>query len=635
MIKIANKILDYWNKNKVYIKNVNLNKDLELFLLIDSDDANFAELILDKILDSSIDKISINNTYKDFAISLENVNTILKTWEQDDREKIERLNIIIWILNKNNLYFSNIWKTSAYLVKNTNEVMEITEKEEQKKVFLYISEGKLDNYDTIIMWTDRLLNYLSYSDFSDSALWKKVEDLNRSIEIILEDEKMKNNLWILSFKYCFFTESSQENSKIKDSLHKIFYRVLDNSITKRIIAIYMITKEKIKEQSKIIKNVIYITGILVSLTILYFIISGIASTSINTQTLEDNKEDLVKAKEYIKIASDNWNNPDIFELNIQNAENLINTLKGKWLFANDLGKLSEDLAIVKKQFYWVETFIEKPENLVYSIDKTQEAIKVLKISKKLYIITKNSIIWPIIPTQQAKLNTFSELKNDSFIDATPFWTDIILLTKAGKVVEFTKNWLFSFKDVKDQKTWESSNTILSFWQNIYLVSKDENQIYKHKESGNSFSSWEWYLKKEDSETIWKIIDIAIDWGIYLLKDDLSIVKFFSSPYRIENIVINKLAKNYNIENKNSIVKIKASANLNYVYILLNNTIWILEPSTKRFQDTKSLTYIWQIEWSQEKIIDFHINNDWQIDLLNKNWIYSLNFEINDGKIIVR
>jgi hypothetical protein len=55
-------------------------------------------------------------------------------------------------------------------------------------------------------------------------------------------------------------------------------------------------------------------------------------------------------------------------------------------------------------------------------------------------------------------------------------------------------------------------------------------------------------------------------------------------------MLNNLPSNYNIELDEKVI-IKANINLNYVYILLNNKIWVFNPNTKRYQDTKSLTYV--------------------------------------------
>jgi hypothetical protein len=210
-----------------------------------------------------------------------------------------------------------------------------------------------------------------------------------------------------------------------------------------------------------------------------------------------------------------------------------------------------------------------------------------------------------------------------------------LLTSLSKVVKFTKNWYFSYIDVTWQSKWEKSKEIDSYGQNIYLVWQQDNQIYKHPVFWNEFKAWSKYLNDGDLTQIWEILSIAIDWGVYILKKDLSIIKFFSKPYRLEKIVINKLPENYKVESKGSIIDLKSRADLNYVYLLMNNKIWIFKTNSNDYKSTKSLTYIWQIEWAKEEIKDFYINHDGEIELLNNKWIYKINFEISDDKLLIR
>lgn len=632
MLNQDHRVFDYNKTNKAISKNINLDTELDLFLVISSEDWNFSELVLSKILDFAIDNISKENTYKDFSVLLENVNTVLKTWRQDNKTLENDITIFIWILNKNNFLFSNIGKPSAYLIKNTNEVVEITEKEERKKEFNFISDWKLDYWDVIVIASTRLLNYLSYSDFLDSSLGKKTEALNKNIETILEDEKLSENIWITSFKYNFIN-LNKNDSKLKENLNKVFYMMMDNIAVKKSMALYMIAKEKILKQNKLIKNWLYVTGILLSVAVLFFIIEWIVWTTIETKNDGLNKNKLIEARELILTANNNSSSPEIFDLNIKKAEAIINELRWKQVFLSDIEKLSWDLAIIKKQFNGIETFIESDENMLMQTDETW-VIKVLKVNKKLYLITSKVVIWPIIPGTTAKKEAFPELKDDTFIDATPFWESIILITKWWKVVEFAKNWYFSYKDVKNQATWKESNTILSYYQNIYIVPKDENQVIRHTRNWDHFNQWTSYLTAEDSASVGKIIDIAIDGWIYILKENLSLVKFYSAPYRLETITINKLPKNYNIEN-DSTVKIKARDDLNYVYILLNNKIWVLEPNTRDPYSTQSVSYLGQIEWWKYKIKEFFVDHDWEINVLNENGIYKLSFEVNDGKLIVR
>jgi hypothetical protein len=79
-------------------------------------------------------------------------------------------------------------------------------------------------------------------------------------------------------------------------------------------------------------------------------------------------------------------------------------------------------------------------------------------------------------------------QGDYFIDATVQDTNIVLMTNAGKVVNFAKNKYFSYVDVLDQVTWEESSIMNSYASNVYLLSDSGNQILRHKKKGISYDS---------------------------------------------------------------------------------------------------------------------------------------------------
>jgi hypothetical protein len=58
-----------------------------------------------------------------------------------------------------------------------------------------------------------------------------------------------------------------------------------------------------------------------------------------------------------------------------------------------------------------------------------------------------------------------------------------------------------------------------------------------------------------------------------------------------NIVMNNLPKNYVIEDKTTKIELKARADLNFVYILLNNKIFVFQPNSRNYRDVTSLTYV--------------------------------------------
>jgi hypothetical protein len=76
-------------------------------MVIDSSDKDYVSIIENKILDFIIDKISIENTYKEFSTALEKINNIIKVYNSEKKEG-SHLNILLSVLNKSDFIFSNI-----------------------------------------------------------------------------------------------------------------------------------------------------------------------------------------------------------------------------------------------------------------------------------------------------------------------------------------------------------------------------------------------------------------------------------------------------------------------------------------------------------------------------------------------
>jgi hypothetical protein len=282
----------------------------------------------------------------------------------------------------------------------------------------------------------------------------------------------------------------------------------------------------------------------------------------------------------------------------------------------------------------VETFDERTDNLIYKWLPAW-TIKVINIKWALYTMTKNSILGPIIWWNTAKEYMYKELWEDSFVDVAVIDSSIFLITKSGKIISFEKNWFFKNYTVKWQTKWEDFKFVKTYNTYLYTLAANWNQIYKHKLFWDSFEKWVPYLEEQDTKTLNNIMDIALDWWIYLLRKDLSLVKVFRSPtYRIEKLVLNKLPKNYDIEPNTHTPRLIVWSKLKYVYMFLNNKVWVFRTNSPNFNQTKTLTYVWQIDWVS-KIIDFAIYRDGEVYILNKNGIFRVNFEVSDNKLILK
>ena len=631
MFEICSKKINFNEKNFIIKKNIFLDKNLDCFILISSSNENFWNILVNNILDFIIDKIGIQDTYKDFSIALENINSTIKKWKLNTKKEI-KLNVLIWILNKNNLVFSNIWDSSCYLLNTNNkEIGELTTKNDSFNWYLFdfISNWDLKDNDLIIFSTNRLLDYLSKSDIFD---WLDnnfdITNFNKNIENILLSEILNENLIVTSLIYNPKPISSNSDTIINNKPKKL--------INNKIINFFISSTKKLGKQWKHVKNFIFLSWIIISMFILYSILSSVVWITKTNENKEISKNNVIQAKNFLRIASENIANTDVFELNIKKTEEIISEIDKEKIFINDIEKINKNINILKKQFNKIETIISNNDNLIYE-DNFENAIKIIKNNLKPYVINKKYIIWPILPNTIPKKYTFSELEeNDYFVDATIVWNSIYISTALSKIVKFSQNNNFNYVDVKWQTTWEKSKEIDSYWENIYLLWKTDNQILKHSNNWKSFNKADEYLKKEDLEQIGRILSIAIDWWFYILKNDLSIIKFFNNPkYRLEKIVLNKLPGNYDTLIENTKIDLKTRNNLNYVYLLLNNKIWVFKPNTKVFTDTKSLTYIWQIEWEKNDIIDFYVNYDWEIMVLNNKWLYKINFEVSDNTLKIR
>jgi hypothetical protein len=631
MFEISVKKVDFEKSNTIIKKNINLDNNLDCFILISSSNEKLAENILNNSLEYIIDKVTKKNTYKEFSIALESVNWYLKTWRLDEEEN-DSLDMIIWVLNENQYIFSNIWNTSAYLINKNSEVIELTEKNENKPNFSYISSWTLMNWDIVINATIDLLNYLSKSDLIDwLVLSEDIKIFNKNIKNILHSEIIDKNCLVSSLKY--INKKQEKKNENLEIAKEILMKAIDNKIFKIIIWHILRLKDKINKKSKKIKNILFIFWIIISVFFLYTTLSKIVSVTTQTETREIAKNNIIEIRNLIRQASENVSNPEIFERHIKEAEKMLKELENKELFLSDISKINEDINILKKQFNKIEIFEEKDSSLVYEIE-TPWAVKVVKYNLIPYLLNQKSVVWPILSTTKPTVYTFNSLSDDEFfVDWVFIDWNMIILTNKSKIVRFTRNWHFSFVNVIWQQTWWEIKSIETYNSSLYTLTK-ANQINMHSVSWNDFRAWTERLKSEDVTQIWEVRDIAIDWWFYMLKEDLTLVKFFSNPYRVEGIILNNLPRNYTKEEWTR-VEIKARNDLNYVYFLLNNKIWVFKPNTTNFRNTQSLTYIWQIEWSKEKIKDFYINYDWEIIVLNEKWIYKLNFEVSNDKLIVK
>lgn len=326
-------------------------------------------------------------------------------------------------------------------------------------------------------------------------------------------------------------------------------------------------------------------------------------------------------------------NRDVFNANIKKAEDIIFEVRKKQVFLNDVKKLLGDISILKKQMNGVESFDPKTSPSEYIFEGNDFAANgIFEINKKLYFVGKSSLIGPYVKGGEVKKYIYPDGEEAISSDVTPEGY-VYVFTKTGRLLSFYKGE-FNYVSVEGQKTWEKGKAIKFFNSNLYVLTEDGKQLYKHKPGVSGFSSKTEVFDPSDTKNH-SILTFGIDGGFYILKEDLTIDKIFGLPnYNKRSIRINNLPENYTLDDDRTPSFFNAP-NLNYLYLILGNKIWVFEPDTKNYKDVKAIKYIGQIEFVEGKIRAITVPKDGTVIAATDTGVYTVNFEVSDGKVIVR
>ncbi len=640
-IEIKKSLLPLLKENRFSSsKKINIDVNIQAVIQINFSQKNILDIIENIIIDLILSHTEKErDVYNSFSFILEKLNKEIKKLSKDSN--FSNLNIFIWIIQKDSLHFSILWDYSVYLIKN-NKIINIADWMQGKNLeFSYISSWNIWASDNVYISNIEFLNYITKDDIFEISKIQSNEEKNQIIDKILWEEDLEEQYNIIYIN----NKENIEKSKInEDNFFNIFLPklliyfnqfkdfLIENETLKNI---YFKIKSKIDFKNKNIYASFFIGWLLFSIFLLYLIISSILSNNINSIVPEEYKNKLIEANNIVKWLNQYIGNKEIFYNNLKKAEELIFEVRDKQVFLNDVKKLLDDISVLKKQINWIQTASLNLENSVIQFkDKKFEINSIFEINKKLYFVGKSWIIWPYVKWSQINIYPYPDWEEFLSCDFSSEWY-IYILTKTYKILQFYKQeYKYLFLEWKN--VWQNSNIIKTYDSNLYLLDANwNNQIFRHKIWIKWFSSKFPIIDNSDIKKL-NVLDFAIDGWFYIIKQDLTIDKIFTSPsYNRRSIVINWLSQDYSLENVNIPPKMFIAQNLNYFYILLNNKIWILEPDSKNYKDVKSLKYIWQIEPQEANTNSIFIPKDGIIYIWNLNWVYQINFEISDWKIIVR
>lgn len=385
------------------------------------------------------------------------------------------------------------------------------------------------------------------------------------------------------------------------------------------------------------QNILLISGLVISIWLLYFILSGLMKSQYTVFVPQKYKDMIVEARGSLDTAARSLDQPEQFNLALNQSKELLQQIKDAHVLEVNVEQIENEMALLEKTVNKVVTPWQDNIQLVYSFSDTYPAVpfSLFSYNKKQYFISSRGVTGPL----DALDNNQSLLPGDESMTYADIDSDgrIYFTTDQDKVYLYEKGNLSSI-NVSQVGWWDKAAGISVYNSNIYLLSTDRSQIFKHRRQTEYTYSGKSLLVTPELEK-WSVISMDIDGSIWLLSwwNTLTVRKILTAPrYEQRDIIVNGLWMNTFKNFDPDVTKIYVDPNLSEIYLLADNRIWVFTPNSKRFTDVRSITYVWQIDVPDVVITDLAFEQEWDTRQVffgsPKSGIFSIKFTLQNSKI---
>jgi hypothetical protein len=606
--------------------------DITIICIIWSARENVTSVVEDHLLETiSSTEWKHGEEDSDFSFVTEKYNHFLSNLAVADEETVR---IILAVERDGHLMVSSIGVSEVILQEQEAIPTNIHEDTRGHHRFELISSGEIPMNSSVFISSMCLEDILGDSFYSDSAHTESAIFSDNTKEILSREVGENIHLIRIHRSQSLIPRSlstrleHRKISQFKEYLSRTWNNV---SYSKRLRDFREYSRGFFQEKQNILLTLFFIFGVIIFFWLISYLINALFSVT-SSQSKNDQIQ-LSKAKTLIESSQKLVSNPVAFDASMKEAEKILRDLDEEKLFTANVQDYRNKIEALKKEIYDIQTVdLSKKTSLVPFDSSFASPLWIYEKEKKLYILGKDRLIsdYAIWDTN-LKIKSYpswERARDYSVLEDGNFY----ILTESSKILASRKNTDISYVNVTGQEWWENADGISTFNNNIYLWNSIEGSVYKHKPWLNWFSSKSPVLANPSP---W-IVDVGIDWGFYILKNDQKIIRLLSSNGTQTGITLNKVPGEYSVWKKVWPTRVVVRPELNYIYILDGTHVWIFLPDSKRFQDIRSWTYIAQIELStQEEILDIAVARDGLFYALTDKWVYDVVFEFVDNNIILR
>ncbi len=372
-------------------------------------------------------------------------------------------------------------------------------------------------------------------------------------------------------------------------------------------------------------------GIVACAGLLYFAVAGILSGQANMAVPEEYKEKLAEARRLVDGAARSSGDRAAAGKLLADANKIIFEVRSQVLYMAETQSITNDIAALRRELNGVATAKADRSNALWTPDaKGFSGVAVVQSAGKPWIVGADALVGPVSAGGQAKRYAFPD--GETAVSAAVTANGkIYVLTRKGGVLEFSKE---SFRAVApDGPTgWPAAAQIAGYDQNLYFLSADGSQVVRFRPNAKGGFSEGSNLLPGGGK---KASSIAVDGGVFLLNQDMTVDKAFTAPeFSRNSIILNGLPDGYEAP-EGKVPLIVASPDLNYVYVLLGGSVWVFDPGTKNPRAVTALKYLGQIEASGAPADGFLVPRDGEVTILSAGGAYALKFDVVGGRLAVR
>lgn len=566
---------------------------------------------------------------QDFTFLTEHYNRFIKNLDSED---LDGVSVALWLLKGNHIILSTIGNACAVLVEH-EEVSKITSGEKQKIDFHSLTSGDISRDTTIFFSNSDIISALGEGVLVELSELKGEEFESAAYSIIARE--LHTPLHLVRIAQKQYHSDNQEKRWKQRSIMPRKAAQLPTYIKNHQIITAL--RKKIHNTSlhnnQTARYIFLGTGAMIIMLLLYTFFRGLSMGI--TQVSDESKEKILTARTLIEESQKLKNNPTAFNAKIQEAREILFWLRNEQKYLTDTQELLGRIEALQKEAYDIQTIdLPKREVAVAGEANGLHPILTLSVNNKLIVAGDKKILTSYVPwTPIDTLIDYPQGDEAVSMDITDKGTPYIL-SKGKKLYTLNAQNVVIPVITGGKDTWEAGSAIHIYNNHIYLLSESGDQIYKYKPSGNGFASKTNVFSDVLSN---KILDFSIDGGYYLLLEDGKIGRYISTKNTgIEGLTLNRIPEGtWNIDSTQK-SQIIGTERLSYVYIRNGKRLWVFQPNSRRYQDITALEYIAQLELqSPDEIRDISIPRDGTFLISTSHNVYSVQFEIVDGKLVLK